>query len=482
MALVLGKTVLPSYLERSMKKKNNLTRRAFIKRTALGATTVAASVTAAPYLIPSRALGSGSTPPPSERITLGYIGTGGRANALKNSLLNVPGAQSVAVCDTFTSRRNAAAKSIDAFYAKQTKKGEYKSCTVHSDFRTLLADESIDAVVISTPDHWHVPIAMAAVRAGKHVYVEKPLGVAVAWNQALRALIDRYGVIFQYGTQQRSSRNFRFACELTRNQKSGKLERIDAWCPGMAAPGWYEQTSQGWGSTEPIPVPDDLDYDMWIGPAPESPYTKDRCTAWGCYHVYDNALGFIAGWGAHPLDIAQWGNDTDHTAPVEYKGTGKIPVGGLFDTISDWDMHCRYKNGVTMRFMNTRIAKDPVSAYRPFHDHGTTFFGSEGWVSVDRGGIYASDKALLDIKLKPGEIHLYKSDNHWANFIDSIRNCTPAVSPVGAAFQSDLISHLCDISIRVGRKIVWDPEKEEIVGDEAATRMLNRPLRSPWRL
>ena len=296
------------------------------------------------------------------------------------AFLQQPGAQSVAVCDAFTSRRMAAAKSIDDFYTRQTEKGEYKACAICADFRELLADESIDAVVIATPDHWHVPIAMAAVRVGKHVYVEKPLGVAVAWNQALRALIDRYGVIFQYGTQQRSSRNFRFACELTRNEKIGKLERIEAWCPGMAAPGWYEQTSSGWGSTEPIPVPDDLDYDMWLGPAPKSAYTKDRCTEWGSYHVYDNALGFIAGWGAHPLDIAQWGNDTDHTAPVECEGTGKIPVGGLFDTISDWDIHCRYTNGVTMRFMNTKIAKDPVSAYRAFYDHGTTFFGSEGWV------------------------------------------------------------------------------------------------------
>jgi len=287
-------------------------------------------------------------------------------------------------------------------------------------------------------------------------------------------LSDRYGVIFQYGTQQRSGRNFRFACELTRNEKIGKLERIEAWCPALAA--------AGGGSTEPIAVPDDLDYDLWLGPAPKSAYTKDRCTYLGCYHIYDNALGFIAGWGAHPLDIAQWGNDTDHTAPVEYKGTGKIPVGGLFDTISDWDIHCRYANGVTMRFMDDRIAKETVSAYRPFEGHGTTFFGSEGWVSVDRGGIHASDKALLDIKLGPDEIHLYESNNHSGNFIDSIRNCTPAVSPVGAAVQSDIISHLSDICIRVGRKIVWNPEKEEIVGDEAATRMLNRPLRSPWRL
>ncbi len=459
-------------------KRNELTRREFVRRSALGA----AAFSAAPHLIASTALGSGPIPAASERITLGYIGTGGRGRALINSFLQVRGSQSVAVCDAFRSRRSAAAKAIDDFYSGSVKKGDYKGCAVHGDFRELLADESIDAVVIATPDHWHVPIAMAAVRAGKHVYVEKPLGLAVAWNQALRALVDRYGAVFQYGTQQRSSRNFRFACELARNEKIGELERIEAWCPGMAAPGWYEQTSRGWGSTEPIPVPDDLDYDMWLGPAPKSPYTKDRCTEWGAYHVYDNALGFIAGWGAHPLDIAQWGNNTDDTAPIEYEGTGKIPGEGLFDTISDWDIRCRYANGVKMRFMNTRTAIDVVKAYRPLHDHGTTFFGAEGWVSVDRGGIFASDPELLDIKIKPDEIHLYESRNHWANFVDSVRKSTPTVNPAAAAVQSDIISHLSDICIRVGRGIVWDPEKEVIVGDETASRMLNRPLRSPWRL
>jgi predicted dehydrogenase len=455
-------------------KKNNLTRREFLKRTA--------GAVAAPYVITSTALGAGSIPPASERVTLGYIGVGGRGNALAYQFLRTPGAQSVAVCDAFTTRQKSTAKAFDDYYGSQTGKGSYKGCAMYGDFRKLLAREDIDAVIIATPDHWHVPAALAAVRAGKDVYVEKPLGVAVVWNQALREAVQNYGAVFQYGTQQRSSRNFRFACELARNGKLGKLERIDAWCPGMAAPGTYESTSKGGGSTKPIPVPPELDYDMWIGPAPMSPYTKDRCTTWGCYHVYDNALGFIAGWGAHPLDIAQWGNDSDDTVPVEYEGTGKIPTEGIFDTISDWDIHCRYANGIKMHFMNTRTALPVVEAYRKFNDHGTTFFGSEGWVSVDRGAIYASDPALLEIKLKPGEIHLYESNHHYKNFVDCVKSRARTVSPVEAAVQSDIISHLSDICIRMGRKIKWDPAKEEIIGDEIASRMLNRALRSPWRL
>ena len=226
-----------------------------------------------------------------------------------------------------------------------------------------------------------------------------------------------------------------------------------------------------------------LEWDMWIGPAPIGPYTKDRCTEWGAYHVYDNALGFIAGWGVHPLDIAQWGNDTEQTVPLEYEGTGKIPTEGLFDTISDWDVLCRYANNVELRFMNERTAMDVVT-YRPFLDHGTTFFGPKGWVSVDRGnpGLHVSDSRLLKVKLKPGETRLYESVNHYKNFVDCIKSRQRTASPVEAAVQSDIISHLSDICIRTGRKIAWDPEKEDIVHDAAASRMLHRGLRSPWRL
>ncbi len=460
-------------------KRKDPTRRDLVKRAAI----TAAGAIAAPHVLASTALGRGRIPSASERVNLGHIGVGGRGAALLREFLNLPDAQCVAVCDCFEARRVEAARVVNARYAERDGASSAPAiCEAYVDFRDLLARDDIDAVVIATPDHWHVPIAIMAVRAGKDVYVEKPLGVAMAWNQALRSTVQRYGAIFQYGTQQRSSRNFRFACELTRNGHLGELQRIEAWCPGLAAPGWYETTSKGGGSTEPIPVPDGLDYDMWLGPAPKSPYTKDRCTEWGAYHVYDNALGFIAGWGAHPLDIAQWGNGTDDTAPIEYEATGTIPTEGLFDTISEWDVHCRYANGVGLRLMNTKIAQPVVEKYRAFADHGTTFFGPDGWVSVDRGGIYASDPKLLETKIGPDELHLYASNHHAGNFIECVRSRSRTVCTVEAAVQSDLISHLGDICIRTGRPIRWDPTAERIVDDEAATRMLNRPLRSPWRL
>lgn len=459
-------------------EKNEISRRDFLKK----GTRAVAGAWAAPYLIPSAALGFGSIPPASERVTLAYIGVGGRGTSLLREFLRIEDAQSLAVCDAFKGRQEAAAHAIDAHYSQGRGRDSYRGCAMSGDFRELLARDDIDAVVIATPDHWHVPIASAAVLAGKDVYVEKPLGIAVTWNQRLRETVHRYGAVFQYGTQQRSSRNFRIACELARNGRIGRLERIEAWCPGMAAPGWYETIAKGGGSTTPIPVPPDLDYPMWIGPAPMSPYTKDRCTEWGAYHVYDNSLGFIAGWGAHPLDIAQWGNGTDGTAPVEYEGSGEIPAEGLYNTVSDWDVLCRYANGVILRFMNTKTALPVVKAYRPFSDHGTTFFGSRGWVSVDRGGIYASRPELLEMKIRSGEIHLYESQNHYRNFVECVKSRARTVSSVEAAVQSDMVSHLSDICIRMGRKIRWDPEKEEIVGDEAASRLLDRSLRSPWRL
>ncbi len=452
-------------------KSQTITRRRFLK-----ATGQVASAVAFPYVITSSALGSASKAPASERIALGHIGVGGQGGSLMRNFLRLKNSQSVAVCDVKANNRQKAVGKVNRFY-------KTKNCAAYNDFRKLLARDDIDAVVIATPDHWHVPIAIEAVKAGKDIYVEKPLGLAVAWNRKLRDVVNQYNAVFQYGTQQRSGRDFRYACEIVRNGYIGKLEKIDAWCPGMAASGWYEETVQGGGSLEPMEVPDFLDYDMWLGPAPKTPFTKDRCTQWGSYHVYDNSIGFIAGWGAHPLDIAQWGNDTDKTAPVEYKGTGRIPEKGLYNTISDWDVHCKYANGVKMHFINANAAEKIVTNYRKrWCDHGTTFFGSEGWISVDRQGLEASSPSLLKIQTKSSDKKLYESNNHYKNFIDCVKSRNKTISTVEVAVQSDIISHLGDITIRLNRKIKWDPEKEMVVNDAEAQRMLDRPMRSPWRL
>ncbi len=452
---------------------SSTSRRVFLK-------TCGAAVCAAPTIIPASAFGRTGTPP-SDRVTLGHIGVGGRGSDLLNSFLQVDGQQSIAVCDPFTHKRQERAAQIDAFYADKFGRPANKNCAQYKDFRELLTREDIDAVVIATPDHWHVPIGIAAVNAGKDVYIEKPLGISIRENQAMRDAVYRTGQIFQYGTQQRSWQQFRFACELVRNGYLGNLHTIHAWCTYISS---QEQdfSLPVVGSQQPIPIPDGFDYDLWLGPAAYSPYTADRCTSLGTYHHADNSLGFIAGWGAHPLDIAQWGNQTDDAAPILYEGKGEINK-GMFETVRWWDFICTYENGVKMRFANTDSFLPTLKEYHPNpSDHGTTFIGDAGWVSVDRNGIFAEPATLLDIILKPSDEHLLERNNHYEHFVECLRTRRTSISPINTAVQSDIISHLCDISIRVNRPITWDPKTETIVGDAEAARLTKRALRSPWSL
>ncbi len=444
-----------------------ITRRRFVQGSAL-----AAASAALPALVPSAAFGRTS---PSNRVNLAMIGVGGRGTGVMHGFARHDDVRIVAVCDTFRDRTQQAQAWLNEKYGDNV-------ATTYVDFREMLARDDIDGVVICTPDHWHLPAGIYAARAGKDLYVEKPLGVSLEWAWELRKTIQRYGNVFQYGTQQRSDWKFRYACELVRNQYIGRLERIDAWCPDVSDD-WSSFQVKRYGSTEPAPVPDGFDYDRWLGPAPDAPYTVDRCRREGAFHVYDYALGFIAGWGAHPLDIAQWGMDADRSGPVYYEGRGEIPSKGLLDTVSWWDVQCEYASGVRMHFMCHRVAKPIVMEYREkWESHGTTFFGSDGWVSVDRGGVYASDPKLLKIKLAPGDVHLCRSPSQDRNFVDCIKTRNPTVNPVESAIRSDTISHLSNIAIRAGRPIRWNPDTEQILDDEQAQRMLNRPLRAPWHL
>ena len=447
-------------------------RRSFLKS--------AAALAAAPMIVPSSVFGRTA---PSNRINLAAIGLGNRGsgNVWQDFVSTQDDVRLVAACDCFASRRTAFAAKVDEFYG-----GRY--CEPMADWRDVLARKDVDGVIISTPDHWHVPLAYHAAKARKDMYVEKPLGVAMAWAFDLRDAVASNEVIFQYGTQQRSSSEFTRAVELVRNGYIGKVRHVDAWCSGMRSPGSYAQVfDERFRDTVPAAVPADLDYETWIGPAPMKPYTKSRCTEWGAYHIYDYALGFIAGWGAHPLDIAQWGLDMDHTSPVVYEGKGEIPEGGLFDTVDNWDVKCRYADGVTLRFMCDRVAKDVPGLMddprkRPFLDHGTTFWGEGGWISVSRGFLYASPKELQKARIRDDEKPVIRSSSQGGNFVESIRTRRPTINPLDSAIRSDTISHLSDIAIRLGRAVHWDPAKERIIDDRGATGRLDRPMREPWTI
>ncbi len=409
---------------------------------------------AAPLVITSAALGNAKRPAAGDRVTVGFIGAGGRAgDGLMVDLLQHGDCQCVAVCDCFAERRERRAKQIDDHYASAAS-GGYKSVARITDFRELVARKDIDAVCIATPDHWHVPAMIAAVRAGKDVYVEKPLSPSIQWNFLARKAIRKTGRVFQYGTQQRGAGHVRLGCELVRSGRIGKLTAVEVLSP----------TGQPGGSATPMPVPPGFDYEMWQGPAPERPFTEDRCVKPGHYHIYDYSIGFLGGWGAHPLDVLDWGMPAP-AVPVEYEGKGLIPSEGLFDTVMNWEVRCRFADGMPMTFATG--------------EDSTKFIGTDGWVRIGRTALEAEPASLIAGAAPPDRFAVMGS-NHMRNFLDAIRKKAAPESPIDSAIRSDLISHLSNIAVRTGRKITWDPAKETIVGDAEAAKMMDRPMRKSW--
>lgn len=431
----------------------NLTRRKFL------GTAAAAS---APLILPSHLLASETAP--SNTIRLGHIGTGSRGTALLTNFLSVPGARSVALADPFQPRRVSAAKRV--------KESQGHDPKIYNDFRELLTDDSIDAVIIATPDHWHVPIALAALRAGKDIYVEKPLGYTLEQNRLIAEAVKKGDRIFQYGTQQRSTEMLKRGIELVLNGQIGELQRIEAWCPA----------GQGGGSLEEIPVPAGLDYELYLGPALMRPCTADRITKEASWYCADYAIGFIAGWGAHPLDIAIWGMDHDTRGPIHFRGTGDFPTpDALFNTCATWDVEIKFSTGVPMRFMSQNHATPIVEKYlgRAPGD-GTTFFGSDGWVSLSRGRASTSNPEWLRITEHPGGIRVHYRPNFYAAFVESVRDRTPSVAPIEDAVRSDALSHLSLMAIQSGGDVVWDPAAYRITSPESLNAKMTSEIRGNW--
>lgn len=451
------------------------TRREFlIAGAALGAAIVV------PYIVPRRVRGAEGVVPPSERIIMGCIGVGSMGGGHLRAFLGQKDVRVVAACDLRNAFRQRARQQIDETYGDRNAK-------TYNDFRELLARSDIDAVCIATPDHWHGLIGIEAARNGKDMYLEKPADIQVAAAKALRRAVNDYGVVFQFGTQQRSGRDFRFGCELVRNGRIGKVQTIVVGSvPGLSLPNQ---------PTQPEPDPREFDYDMWLGPAPWAPYSFERSasraegSAGHWMHIHDYGLGCLSGaWGIHHVDIAQWGNGTDDTGPLEIEGTGVIPRDGLCDAPLTWRVEHLYANGVTMIHMDSlhtaaefpQFAQAAPSLQIP--GCGILFIGSDGWVMVSRGGIDARPKTLLQETFDSGEVRLPVSNDHKRNFLECVRTRGKTICPVDTAVRSDTICHLDDLAIRLGRKLHWDPQKELFLGDDQANRMLRRPMRSPWKL
>jgi len=467
-----------------MKRTTNPTinRRDFI-RTATGAVVAGAIF---PQVIPASALGKGRTVSPSERIGVALIGCGGQGRHVMSGFLAQSDVRVLAVCDVWKNHAEIARKMVNDRYSND-------DCRTYHDLHELVARTDIDAAIVGTTDNWHVPAAIAAVNAGKDVYVEKPMAPSFGEDRLLRRAVQKHKRIFQFGTQQRSSKEFQRAVEMVRNGLIGKLQEILVWAPA-SRPG---------GSTTPAPVPDGLDYDFWLGPAPATLYTPGKAApinedggtkTW--WYTTDYSLGYISAWGIHPMDIALWGHPAMMRGPMTIEGKAIIPKEGACNTSIAWDVNLTFDDGVRMRFRgtpNNHLTKpNPLNDFsdlqtrfglKDHHGHGTLFAGSEGWVEVHRGGLVTGPEKLAEEPLPTNGWRSPKSTHHQRNFLDSVRSRQPAICPIEDSVQGDLLCHVSDIVTRLNRKLKFDPVKEKFIRDSAANdRLKLRDMRKPWRL
>ena len=427
--------------------QHTVSRRAFLRRTA--------AAVAAPYVLRASPAG---VPAASERLTMGMIGLGSMGMRHVKGFLQEYGCRIVGVCDVDAARRRAAVQEVNGHYGGT-------DCAQYNDFRELLDRRDLDTVCIAVPDHWHAIIAIAAARAGKDIYGEKPLALTVAQGREMVTVIRECGCVWQTGSWQRSTTHFRMACELARNERVGTLRRVEV---GIG-PG-YEVASQ-----PVMTVPEGFDYEMWLGPAPWAPYTEKRCH-WNFRWIMDYSGGQVTDWGAHHIDIAHWGMGADDSGPVSVAGSGEFPKDGLYDTAVTYRLECEYADGVMLHVgSNNHYAQ------------GVRFIGDRGWVHVTRGKIDAKPKSVLKERIGPDEIHLRRppGDNrqgHRADFLHCVRTRTEPITPIEIGHRSITVAHLGNIAMILGRKLRWDPAAERVIGDDEANRMLARAMREPWRL
>ena len=428
-----------------MKPDQTLDRRTFLRHSATGAAGLGLF-----SIVP--AFGQNGEPKPSEMITMGCIGLGGMGNGNMGSFMRLPDVKVVAVCDVDRNHLESAKKKVDAKY-KTT------DCGAYTDFRELLARDDIDAVCISTPDHWHAIPAIIAARQGKDVYGEKPFSHTLVDGRAMVTALTEYGRIWQNGSWQRSVDNFRHAAELVRNGRIGKVVKIEIGLPDGRASG-------------PVTFgdpPPELDYEMWLGPGRWAPYCKERCH-YNFRFQYNYGGGKLMDWVPHHGDIAHWAMDWDESGPESITGSADWPEDGIFDAPLNYNLSLMYPGGVEMLVSN----KIPM---------GCKWTGEDGtWIYVTRGATRSNPPSLLEERIGPDEIQLYKSTNHHRNFIDCVKSRQPTVTPAETAHRSACIGHLGNIAMRLGRTIRWDAKHEQILNDPGAESLLGHPLRAPWHL
>ena len=376
----------------------------------------------------------------------------------------------MAICDLFQERREKGADYVNRYY-KDNRISAPESIA-YQHFEELLERTDIDAVNITTTDHWHVLAAIRAAEAGKHIMLAKPLGLSYPNYLKLKKALKDNDVRFHYGTQQRASQHMQMGIDMIQQGKIGEIERVEVWAPG-------KNDVESPVCTE-VAVPDGLDYEKWLGPAPLRPYCPERVTNNGTWFNNDYSIGFLAGWGAHPLDIMIWALKDKLSGTYSCEGTGMIwPGNGLYNNIFTWDLNYVYDNGTEVHFLSTEKAEKEVLNHRTVREgNGTTFYGTRGWISLSRSTVQ-SDIAEIDVKLNAAS---KDSEGMGQLFLDVIRGEREEACPVEDAILSDTISHMGDMAIRMNRKVTWDPGKGETVNDPEANKLFVRAMRDPYRI
>ncbi|MDR1602944.1 MAG: Gfo/Idh/MocA family oxidoreductase [Tannerella sp.] len=450
------------------------TRRSFIKKSLVAG----AGLLVAPTVVPSSVMGKNA---PSNRINVGAIGTGriSRVHDIPDTI-KYDYVRIMAVSDLDMHRAEEGKQLVESYYAKQSGQ-PYSGVRIYQDYRDLLADKDVDAVLVSTPDHWHAKIAIDAARARKHIYLQKPTSLTIEEGRKMSNAVNANGIVLQIGSQQRSMTQFRVACELVRNGRIGQLQRIEVRLPGDP-PG---------GNPEEMPVPEGFNYDAWLGQTPYVPYTVDRVhpqTGYdrpGWLRCEQFGAGMITGWGAHHFDIAHWAMDTEYSGPVEISGTAEFPASGL------WDVHGRYET--EMRYAGDVVVAGITES--PEKPNGLLLTGSEGWIFVSRGAytaspsdpisttskaLQASDAKILSPLTGNDPVRLAVSTNHHGNWLESIRTGAANITPAEVAHRSNTVCLLQHIAMKLGRKLYWDPVLERFLNDDEANSMIARPHRYPY--
>jgi predicted dehydrogenase len=413
----------------------------------------------------------------NDRIQIGHIGLGNRGtNELRNYILPLDGSRSVAFCDVYRDRRESAAELAREFYSEHGMNAP--ESRVYLDLEELLERKDIDAVHITTPDHWHVTAAIMAARAGKHIMLAKPLGLSYPHYMILKEELKNHGVSFHYATQQRTMRHMQLGIDLIRDGKIGEIERVDVWAPG-------KNPVESPTCTE-VPVPDGFDFDRWTGPAPLNTYCPDRVTNNSSWFQYDYSIGFLAGWGAHPLDVMVWALKDQVDGIYSCEGEGTFWSGeGIYDNIYSWDVRYEYRNGLQVHFMSTDRAEQQMLDHRTFREgNGTTFHGTRGRISLSRSSA-ESDIPDLHEKLNDFPKNDWGGINSEENtmgqvWLDVIRGTIPETCPLDEAIISDTISHMGDIAIRAEHRVTWDPDPGKVVDDQQANSLYIRKMREPY--